>query len=98
MIVRNPTYAGSNTTTRVNVAQNNDSISISDDEIDDNNNDLYDEPVVMEGIDDLYKDEDTYKDEDMYKDEDDEYSNTVYEDDNYLKLEPTRNSTGDLDI
>lgn len=98
MIVRNPTYAGSNTTTRVNVAQNNDSISISDDEIDDNNNDLYDEPVVMEGIDDLYKDEDTYKDEDMYKDEDDEYSNSVYEDDNYLKLEPTRNSTGDLDI
>jgi hypothetical protein len=99
MIIRNPTYVKSNTTTTtsVGVAQNNDNISISDDEIGDNS-DLYDEPVVMEGVDDLYNNEAIYKDEELYKDEDEEYTNSVYDDDNYMKIDSSRNSTGDIDI
>jgi hypothetical protein len=46
----------------------------------------------MEGVDELYKDEE------IYKDEDDEYTNSVYEDEDYMKIDSTRNSTGDLDI
>ena len=91
MIVRNPTYLSPQSTTSVSVAQNNDSLSISDDDLGDNS-DLYDEPVVMEGVDELYKDEE------IYKDEDDEYTNSVYEDEDYMKIDSTRNSTGDLDI